>query len=155
MPPKRVVDTNLTVRVWFKLNRDGSLADVPTVVKPGTDPLSQAANESALRAVRQCTPLQLPADKYAYWQDIEAVFDPRAIRNSDSARSSRHPPADQPFLLRPLPPPPAACSNAAVEHERLELKIVMDDGPNTEVLARLELAGAAYMGGRRPTLSRA
>jgi hypothetical protein len=33
------------------------------------------------------------------------------------------------------------------EHERLEFKIVMDDGPNTEVLARLahlDLAGPAY-----------
>jgi hypothetical protein len=36
-----------------------------------------------------------------------------------------------------------------MEHESLEYKIVMDDGPNTEVLARLELAGAAYMGGPR------
>jgi hypothetical protein len=34
-----------------------------------------------------------------------------------------------------------------MEHERLEFKICMDDGPNTEVLARLahlDLAGPAY-----------
>ena len=47
-----------------------------------------------------------------------------------------------------LPPPPAACQNAAMaEHESLLYKIVMDDGPNTEVLARLahlDLAGPAF-----------
>jgi hypothetical protein len=80
MPPKRLVGTNLAATVRFKLNRDGSLADVPTVVKPATDSLSQSASESALRAVRQCTPLNLPADKYEYWQEVIATFDPRKLR---------------------------------------------------------------------------
>jgi len=64
------------------------------VAKTATGPEFEAAAESAVRAVRQCMPLKLPADKYEWWKDVEATFDPRMIcndggqhcRNSDSTR---------------------------------------------------------------------
>ena len=77
MPPKRLAGTNLNATLWFKLNRDGSLAGAPTVLKPAKGPEFEALAESAVRAVRQCTPLKLPADRYEDWQEIEVGFDPR------------------------------------------------------------------------------
>jgi len=76
---KPVRGANLIVRVYFRLNKDGSLAGIPTVAKTATGPEFEAAAESAVRAVRQCTPLKLPADKYENWREIEAAFDPRTI----------------------------------------------------------------------------
>ena len=59
--------TNVTATVRFSLNRDGSLAGVPTLVKTTTGAQSQAFAESALLAVRRCAPFKLPADKYESW----------------------------------------------------------------------------------------
>jgi hypothetical protein len=74
------VGANITVTVHFSLHRDGSLASAPTAVKTSAGAQFQAVAASALRAVRQCTPLQLPADKYDYWQEIEATFDPHDLQ---------------------------------------------------------------------------
>jgi hypothetical protein len=43
------------------------------------DPLYRAAAESARRAFfnPQCTPLKLPADKYATWKDMVVDFNPK------------------------------------------------------------------------------
>jgi hypothetical protein len=83
------VNADRIATVRFKLNRGGSLADVPSVVKPATDPLSQAANESALRAVRQCTPLKLPADRYEVWKEVEVTFDPHTPCSGDDPQHCR------------------------------------------------------------------
>lgn len=72
-------DTDVSATVAFSLNRDGSLAGGPTLVKTSTGPKSQAVADSALRAVRRCTPLKLPADKYEVWREVEATFDPRRM----------------------------------------------------------------------------
>ena len=72
------VGANATATVRFSLNRDGSLAGAPTLVKTTTDAQSQAVAESALLAVRRCAPLKLPADKYELWKEVMVVFDPRS-----------------------------------------------------------------------------
>ena len=37
------------------------------------------APESALRAVRQCAPYNLPAEKYDAWKQVKVTFDPREM----------------------------------------------------------------------------
>jgi colicin import membrane protein len=71
------------VTVRFALNQDGTLAGDPTVL-PGDahDALFRPMAESALRAVRACTPLRLPAARYELWRDVEITFDPREMRRT-------------------------------------------------------------------------
>jgi colicin import membrane protein len=68
------------VTVSFALNQDGTLAGDPTV-RPGDqhDALFRPMAESALRAVRACTPLRLPAAHYEFWREVEITFDPREM----------------------------------------------------------------------------
>jgi hypothetical protein len=72
------------VTVRFRLKRDGTLVRDPVVlpVNPGDlqNAQFQLAAKSAMRAVRTCTPLRLPAERYNVWEDIEMVFDPREVR---------------------------------------------------------------------------
>jgi hypothetical protein len=66
------------VTVRFQLNHDGSLAGETVVLPVNSEKAQfQPAAESALRAVRNCTPLKLPAARYDYWQEVEITFDPR------------------------------------------------------------------------------
>ena len=41
-----------------------------------------AAADSAVRAVYQCQPYELPAEKYAVWRDMILNFDPRQMYGS-------------------------------------------------------------------------
>jgi colicin import membrane protein len=68
------------VTVRFELNQDGWLAGDPVVV-PGDvqNTKFQPAAESALRAVRACAPLKLPAAQYDAWREVEITFDPREM----------------------------------------------------------------------------
>jgi outer membrane biosynthesis protein TonB len=71
---------NMRVAIRITLNPDGSLRGIPSVQdrsRMGTDPVFQAFGESAIRALQQCNPLRLPADKYALWQDMIVNFDPK------------------------------------------------------------------------------
>ena len=73
------VGAKAAATVRFSLNRDGSLAGAPTLVKTTTYAQSQAVAESALLAVQRCAPFKLPADKYELWKEVEVVFDPRDV----------------------------------------------------------------------------
>jgi colicin import membrane protein len=76
-PPVGVREArDLAVRVRFSLNRDGSLSGEPVVTNRGSNPMFQVAAETALKAVRSCQPLRLPAAKYEVWQEVEVNFDP-------------------------------------------------------------------------------
>lgn len=77
---KDAFDLKPTLRV--QLNQDGSLISVELAdsskARYASDPFFRAAADSAMRAVRQASPLQnLPADKYQTWRDIEMTFDPK------------------------------------------------------------------------------
>jgi hypothetical protein len=73
----------LVVTVRINLLQDGSLAGEPQLLRVGlaSDPLSQVAAESAIRAVVQCSPFGdiLRPEKYALWREIDFVFDPRQM----------------------------------------------------------------------------
>lgn len=73
----------LVIVVELTLNRDGSLIDAKftsaTRARMG-DPFYRTAAESAMRAVRMCSPLQgLPADKYEGWSFMEFTFNPKDL----------------------------------------------------------------------------
>jgi len=64
------------VTLRWRLNPDGSLDGEPQVERPRSDPMFRIAAEAAVRAVRQCSPFPLPADKYGFWKTITWDFDP-------------------------------------------------------------------------------
>ena len=71
---------DMRVAIRITLNPDGSLRGVPNMQdrsRMGTDDVFRAFGESAIRALQQCSPLRLPADKYALWQDMIVNFDPK------------------------------------------------------------------------------
>ncbi len=71
---------NLVVNLGVDLNRDGSLQTVEILDtgRYNTDSFYRAAADSAVRAVRLCSPLKgLPPEKYGSWGSMELTFDPR------------------------------------------------------------------------------
>ncbi len=75
-PPAGLDAKNLVVTVSISLNRDGSLESPPHAKPTGYGPAFQAAAESAVRAVQQCSPLRLPAAQYESWRELSVNFDP-------------------------------------------------------------------------------
>jgi outer membrane biosynthesis protein TonB len=66
------------IRVVF--NPDGSLSGRPVLLNPPTDRAWRAHAESAMRAVKKCDPLKVPAEYMPYFEQwkIETIhFDPR------------------------------------------------------------------------------
>ena len=65
------------VRVRF--SADGSLAAEPALVNPPGDPALRSLGDSAMRAVRKCNPLHIPAQYQPYYEQWKARvvrFDP-------------------------------------------------------------------------------
>ena len=63
------------VDVEFRLNPDGSLNGEPVIRDRQNSPLYRIAADAAVRAIKQCAPFQLPADKYAAWSRVSLIFD--------------------------------------------------------------------------------
>jgi outer membrane biosynthesis protein TonB len=73
---------DMRVGIRITLNPDGSLRGLPAMQdqsRMGSDGVFRAFGESAIRALQQCSPLKLPSDKYALWQDMIVNFDPRDL----------------------------------------------------------------------------
>jgi colicin import membrane protein len=68
-------DTPVVTLRW-RLNPDGSLDGDPQVDQPRGDPLFRLAAEAAQRAVRECSPFDLPPERYSTWRNITWEFDP-------------------------------------------------------------------------------
>jgi outer membrane biosynthesis protein TonB len=81
-PPGGLGADSIIVKLRLQLNQDGSLIGYPTVANWGGSPFFQAAADSAVRAVYQCQPYDLPAGKYAVWRDMILTFDPRQMYGS-------------------------------------------------------------------------
>ncbi|MGA9796726.1 MAG: hypothetical protein WBQ17_14470 [Rhizomicrobium sp.] len=64
------------------LNPDGSVAQPPQLTASSqaaaaSDPYTRAAAEAARRAIYECAPYKLPADRYSQWREIDPFhFDP-------------------------------------------------------------------------------
>jgi outer membrane biosynthesis protein TonB len=74
----------LIVILRLELAQDGSVIKVELAKdsksRYASDNFYRAAADSAMRAVKQCSPLQnLPVDKYGTWRDMELTFDPKEM----------------------------------------------------------------------------
>lgn len=70
---------SLIVTVRVGLSREGWLDGKPVLVAPNPVPnrLFQVAFEEAARALIECQPFKMPAEKYDQWRDLEVVFNPK------------------------------------------------------------------------------
>jgi colicin import membrane protein len=72
-------DTPVVTLRWH-LRPDGSLEGDPQVIeRTRNDTLFDLAAESAIRAVRECSPFPLPREKYNVWKTITRDFDPASM----------------------------------------------------------------------------
>lgn len=81
-PPSGVDVDQLVTVLRFRLNRDGTLAGAPEVVRQtGVNDNNRAQvarhQEQAIRAVRLAAPFNLPEEYYAGWRVITSNFDNR------------------------------------------------------------------------------
>jgi colicin import membrane protein len=69
---------NLKVTIAFRLSPAGEIEGAPEIVSGGGgEGIERAAAESARRAVLQCAPYNLPAEKYeGGWDQVTVNFDP-------------------------------------------------------------------------------
>ena len=74
---------SLLVEVNIELGVDGRLLRDPVLVTPssraGANATLAVAIDNALRAVRQCAPFNLPANRYETWRSVKFSFDPRRM----------------------------------------------------------------------------
>jgi outer membrane biosynthesis protein TonB len=69
----------IVVKLRIELNKDGTLVRPPAIASAGSSPFFTAAADSAMRAVFQCQPYTMPAEKYGQWRDMLLNFDPRRM----------------------------------------------------------------------------
>jgi colicin import membrane protein len=81
-PPGGLGADRIVIKLRLKLNEDGTLVGYPTIANTDSSPFFQAAADSAVRAVYQCQPYDLPAEKYALWRDMILNFDPSDMYRS-------------------------------------------------------------------------
>lgn len=75
-PPRGVRGaSDQNVKVLINLNRDGSIISAIPETRENT--INKIAIESAIRAIKQCQPYELPVEKYNAWKEIKFTFDPR------------------------------------------------------------------------------
>jgi outer membrane biosynthesis protein TonB len=67
----------VTVTIRFKLNQDGTVNGTPSVEQYPASNYGTVAAEGAVRAILQCGPYQLPAEKYDQWSEVQMRFSPQ------------------------------------------------------------------------------
>lgn len=65
------------VRIRLQFNPDGTLNKAPEIMNPQRTPYFVAISESAVRAVYDCEPFNLPPPRYEVWRDIVINFQPK------------------------------------------------------------------------------
>ncbi|VAW13571.1 hypothetical protein MNBD_ALPHA09-1753 [hydrothermal vent metagenome] len=76
-PPVGVANAaSLNVKVEVRFDRGGRLEARPVVLNSGGEGFDVAAN-AAVRAVLQCQPYDMPAEKYDNWRQVIVNFDPQ------------------------------------------------------------------------------
>jgi outer membrane biosynthesis protein TonB len=79
-PPAMPEGDTYVAQIKVIFNPDGSLSGRPVLLNPPTDPAWRAHAESAMRAVKKCDPLKVPAEYAPYFDQwkVETIhFDPR------------------------------------------------------------------------------
>lgn len=82
-PPVGAPNANdLVVDFDLSLNPDGTPGRATSDALSSGNPYTRAAAEAARRAIYQCQPYRLPADRYSQWREINPLrFDPRQMMN--------------------------------------------------------------------------
>jgi len=89
-PAGAVQPESLDVYIIVYLRADGTLAQPPQIENESrmSEPYFRAAAESAIRAINQCQPYQLPQDQYDVWkQGFRLNFDPSKMIGISSTTS--------------------------------------------------------------------
>jgi outer membrane biosynthesis protein TonB len=78
--PPGAREAQITVKVHFYLNSDGTVNGAPEVVNSSSDPLFQSTAQSAVSAVMECQAYDFfPADKYDLWRENTVNFNPNQM----------------------------------------------------------------------------
>jgi hypothetical protein len=72
-----IEDMVVRLRIQVRPDRTVQIVTIEDQARLSRDPIFRAVAESARRAVDRCSPLDLPADKYALWRDIVTNFYPK------------------------------------------------------------------------------
>jgi outer membrane biosynthesis protein TonB len=78
--PPGAREAQITVKVRFQLNPDGTVSGLPQVLNGSSDPLFTTTAQSAVSAVMDCQAYDfLPQDKYDLWQENTVNFNPNQM----------------------------------------------------------------------------
>jgi hypothetical protein len=83
-PPTPPRSEKYAAQIRVSHTPDGALAGAPVLVNPPDDPSWRAFAESALQAVKKCSPLQVPAKyagRYEQWRKVTLHFSPDDARD--------------------------------------------------------------------------
>jgi outer membrane biosynthesis protein TonB len=77
--PPAARDANITVRIHFLLNQDGSVNGQPDIQSVNSDPIFDATARAAVSAIVECQNYELPPDQYELWKDNTLDFNPNLL----------------------------------------------------------------------------
>lgn len=77
--PPGAREAQISVKIRFFLNADGTVSGLPQVLNSNPDPLFATTAQSAQSAVMDCQPYELPQDRYDLWQDNTVNFNPNMM----------------------------------------------------------------------------
>lgn len=81
--PPGAREAQISVRVRFQLNSDGTVSGLPQILNSSPDPLFATTAQSAISAVMDCQPYDfLPQDRYDLWQENGVNFNPNLMTPS-------------------------------------------------------------------------
>lgn len=83
-PPAKIpADGDYAAKIRVSHNANGSLAGAPILVNPPSDPDWRSYADSAVRAVKKCNPLSVPAEylpRFDHWRKVTLYFAPDSTR---------------------------------------------------------------------------
>jgi outer membrane biosynthesis protein TonB len=77
--PPAARDANISVRIHFVLNQDGSVVGQPEIQSLNSDPIFDATARAAVSAIVECQKYELPPDQYELWRDNTLDFNPNLL----------------------------------------------------------------------------
>jgi outer membrane biosynthesis protein TonB len=77
--PPSARDANISVRIHFVLNQDGSVQGQPEVQSVNSDPVFDATARAAVSAILECQNYELPPDQFELWHDNTLDFNPNLL----------------------------------------------------------------------------
>ena len=74
LPPVAPKNQPLEVTVKFQLAKDGSIVGTPEILKPQKGEFFKSLAESAVRAVKRCSPLNTVAENPDLYDDLKEII---------------------------------------------------------------------------------